>query len=136
MATKRYWTISGSRGAVRRERFAAPLLGKEFSALDPKKQGSGKRAYTAKDIEIIGVLHDLLKRKGYTIDGAKRQLKQALKEHRQLEALRQRLEAIRAELVDIADDAERKARSVVRSFIRKSRTYSPTPSSRAVISRS
>ena len=81
---------------------------KEFSALEPKKQGSGKRAYTAKDIEIIGVLHDLLKRKGYTIDGAKRQLKQALKEHRQMEALRQRLEAIRAELVDIAEDAKRK----------------------------
>lgn len=81
---------------------------KEFSALEPKKQGSGKRAYTAKDIEIIGVLHDLLKHKGYTIDGAKRQLKQALKEHRQMEALRQRLEAIRAELVAIAEDAERK----------------------------
>lgn len=81
---------------------------KEFSALEPKKQGSGKRAYTAKDIEIIGVLHDLLKRKGYTIDGAKRQLKQALKEYRQMEALRQRLEAIRAELLDIAEDAERR----------------------------
>lgn len=81
---------------------------KEFSALEPKKQGSGKRAYTAKDIEIIGVLHDLLKHKGYTIDGAKRQLKQALKEHRQMEALRQRLEAIRAELVAIAEDAERR----------------------------
>ena len=81
---------------------------KEFSALEPKKQGSGKRAYTAKDIEIIGVLHDLLKRKGYTIDGAKRQLKQALQEHRKMEALSQRLEAIRAELLGIVEDAERK----------------------------
>ena len=108
MATKRYWTISEVAEQFD-ERMLLRYWEKEFSALDPKKQGSGKRAYTAKDIEIIGVLHDLLKRKGYTIDGAKRQLKQALKEHRQLEALRQRLEAIRAELVDIADDAERNA---------------------------
>ena len=109
MATKRYWTISEVAEQFDVNASLLRYWEKEFSALDPKKQGSGKRAYTAKDIEIIGVLHDLLKRKGYTIDGAKRQLKQALKEHRQLEALRQRLEAIRAELVDIADDAKRKA---------------------------
>ena len=109
MDTKRYWTISEVAEQFDVNASLLRYWEKEFSALDPKKQGSGKRAYTAKDIEIIGVLHDLLKRKGYTIDGAKRQLKQALKEHRQLEALRQRLEAIRAELVDIADDAERKA---------------------------
>ena len=108
MSTKRYWTISE---VAEQFDVNASLLRygeKEFSALEPKKQGRGKRAYTAKDIEVIGVLHDLLKRKGYTIDGAKRQLKQALKEHRQMEAMRQRLEAIRAELVAIADDAERR----------------------------
>lgn len=108
MATKRYWTISEVAEQFDVNASLLRYWEKEFSALEPKKQGSGKRAYTAKDIEIIGVLHDLLKHKGYTIDGAKRQLKQALKEHRQMEALRQRLEAIRAELVAIAEDAERR----------------------------
>ena len=108
MATKRYWTISEVAEQFNVNASLLRYWEKEFSALEPKKQGSGKRAYTAKDIEIIGVLHDLLKRKGYTIDGAKRQLKQALKEYRQMEALRQRLEAIRAELLDIAEDAERR----------------------------
>ena len=108
MATKRYWTISEVAEQFDVNASLLRYWEKEFSALEPKKQGSGKRAYTAKDIEIIGVLHDLLKHKGYTIDGAKRQLKQALKEHRQMEAMRQRLEAIRAELVAIADDAERR----------------------------
>ena len=108
MATKRYWTISEVAEQFDVNASLLRYWEKEFSALEPKKQGSGKRAYTAKDIEIIGVLHDLLKRKGYTIDGAKRQLKQALKEYRQMEALRQRLEAIRAELLDIAEDAERR----------------------------
>ena len=108
MATKRYWTISEVAEQFDVNASLLRYWEKEFSSLELKKQGSGKRAYTAKDIEIIGVLHDLLKRKGYTIDGAKRQLKQALKEHRQMEALRQRLEAIRAELLDIAEDAKRK----------------------------
>ena len=108
MATKRYWTISEVAEQFDVNASLLRYWEKEFSALEPKKQGSGKRAYTAKDIEIIGVLHDLLKHKGYTIDGAKRQLKQALKEHRQMEALRQRLEAIRAELLAIAEDAERR----------------------------
>ena len=108
MATKRYWTISEVAEQFDVNASLLRYWEKEFSSLEPKKQGSGKRAYTAKDIEIIGVLHDLLKHKGYTIDGAKRQLKQALKEHRQMEALRQRLEAIRAELLDIAEDAKRK----------------------------
>lgn len=108
MATKRYWTISEVAEQFDVNASLLRYWEKEFTALDPKKQGSGKRAYTAKDIEIIGVLHDLLKRKGYTIDGAKRSLKQAIKDQRQLDELRQRLEAVRAELVGIAKDAERR----------------------------
>ena len=107
MATKRYWTISEVAEQFDVNASLLRYWEKEFSALDPKKQGSGKRAYTAKDIEIISVLHDLLKRKGYTIDGAKRQLKQAIREQRQMDDLRQRLEAIRSELVGLAADADR-----------------------------
>ena len=109
MATKRYWTISEVAEQFDVNASLLRYWEKEFSALDPKKQGSGKRAYTAKDIEIISVLHDLLKRKGYTIDGAKRQLKQAIREQRQMDDLRQRLEAIRSELVGLAADADRES---------------------------
>ena len=108
MATKRYWTISEVAGKFGVNQSLLRYWEKEFPALDPKKQGSGKRAYTVRDIEIVAVLHDLLKEKGYTIDGAKRSLKQAIKEQRQLDELRQRLEAVRAELIGIATDAERR----------------------------
>ena len=59
MATKRYWTISEVAEQFDVNASLLRYWEKEFTALDPKKQGSGKRAYTAKDIEIIGVLHDL-----------------------------------------------------------------------------
>ena len=65
MATKRYWTISEVAGKFGVNQSLLRYWEKEFPALDPKKQGSGKRAYTVRDIEIVAVLHDLLKEKGY-----------------------------------------------------------------------
>lgn len=107
MVTKRYWTISEVADQFGVNQSLLRYWEKEFPLLDPKKQGSGKRAYTARDIEIITVLHDLLKEKGYTIDGAKRQLRKAMQERQQLEELRNRLEHTRAELLKIAEDLDR-----------------------------
>ena len=108
MATKRYWTISEVADQFGVNTSLLRYWEKEFKALEPKKQGSGKRAYTAQDIEIIGVLHDLLKGKLHHRRG-QAPPQAGLKEQRQTEALRQRLEAIRAELVRLADDVERSA---------------------------
>ena len=106
MASKRYWTISEVADQFGVNQSLLRYWEKEFPALDPKKQGSGKRAYTARDIEVISVLHELLKDKGYTIDGAKRQLRQAMQERQRMEELRNRLEHARKELLDIASDLE------------------------------
>lgn len=109
MATKRYWTISEVAGKFGVNQSLLRYWEKEFPALDPKKQGSGKRAYTTKDIEIIAVLHDLLKEKGYTIDGAKRHLRQAIQERQRMEELRNRLEHAREELLKLAKDVDPQA---------------------------
>jgi len=106
MASKRYWTISEVADQFGVNQSLLRYWEKEFPALDPKKQGSGKRAYTAKDIEVISVLHELLKDKGYTIDGAKRQLRQAMQERQRMEELRNRLEHARKELLDMASDLD------------------------------
>jgi DNA-binding transcriptional MerR regulator len=106
MATKRYWTISEVAGQFGVNQSLLRYWEKEFPALDPKKQGSGKRAYTVRDIEIVAVLHDLLKEKGYTIDGAKRQLRSALQERQRMEELKNRLEHAREELLSMAKDLD------------------------------
>jgi DNA-binding transcriptional MerR regulator len=108
MATKRYWTISEVAEKFGVNQSLLRYWEKEFPALDPKKHGSGKRAYTAKDIEIIAVLHELLKEKGYTIDGAKRQLRQSLQENQRMVELRNRLEHAKEELLRIAADLDPK----------------------------
>jgi DNA-binding transcriptional MerR regulator len=49
---------------------------KEFEVLSPVKNKKGNRLYTKKDIEHIALIVDLVKRKGYTLQGAKEYLKQ------------------------------------------------------------
>jgi DNA-binding transcriptional MerR regulator len=48
---------------------------KEFDAIKPKKNAKGDRKFTPKDIEIVSKIHDLVKVKGYTLEGAKKALK-------------------------------------------------------------
>lgn len=47
----------------------------EFPVLHPKKNRAGNRAYRAKDIETVKLIRKLLYDDGFTIDGAKKQLK-------------------------------------------------------------
>ena len=48
----------------------------EFDQLNPKKNSKGSRKFTDKDIETIKAIHSLLKNKKFTIDGAKKVLKE------------------------------------------------------------
>lgn len=48
---------------------------KEFDFLKPNKNQKGNRVFTEKDLENIAILVDLVKLKGYTIAGAKEQIK-------------------------------------------------------------
>jgi DNA-binding transcriptional MerR regulator len=49
---------------------------KEFAILQPKKNRKGNRMFTPKDIENLQVIFHLLKERGYTIEGAKKKLKE------------------------------------------------------------
>lgn len=48
----------------------------EFKQLKPRKKGRGSRLYTKEDILLINRIYDLLKTKGYTIEGARKALKE------------------------------------------------------------
>jgi len=49
---------------------------KEFDILKPKKNKKGNRLFTPKDIENIKIIHYLLKEQGFTVEGAKKKLKE------------------------------------------------------------
>ena len=48
---------------------------KEFELLKPKKNLKGTRRYSRVDIENIDLIYSLVKKRGFTIDGAKEKIK-------------------------------------------------------------
>tara|TARA_B100001758_G_C18344398_1_gene576210 strand:- start:876 stop:1211 length:336 start_codon:yes stop_codon:yes gene_type:complete len=48
---------------------------KEFDILKPKKNKKGNRLFTQKDIKNIHIIYHLLKERGFTLEGAKKKLK-------------------------------------------------------------
>ena len=47
----------------------------EFDFLSPRKNKKGDRRFTKENIEQLLIIHHLLKERGFTIDGAKHELK-------------------------------------------------------------
>jgi DNA-binding transcriptional MerR regulator len=70
---------------------------KEFDELKPKKNSKGTRRYSSIDIEKLQIIHHLVKEKGYTLEGAKDQLKIL---NKNFEVIK-KLEKIKANLINI-----------------------------------
>ena len=49
---------------------------KEFDILKPKKNKKGNRLFTNKDVKNIQIIHHLLKERGFTVEGAKKKLRE------------------------------------------------------------
>ena len=76
---------------------------KEFDDLHPKKNNKGNRLFKKDDIELLKRIYELVKVKGYTLQGARESLKKGnavIDDHARAE-LHERLTSIRRELLDI-----------------------------------
>ena len=75
---------------------------KEFDILSPKKNPRGTRKFTVQDVEKLELIHYLVRERGFTLDGAKKQLESGAKGEleivRRLKAIREALVRIRASL--------------------------------------
>ena len=76
---------------------------KEFPALAPNKAGRGIRQYQQKDIELIKLIHHLVKEEGMTIPGARQRLKVNKDNTDKKVEVLERLKAIRTELAGMRD---------------------------------
>ena len=76
---------------------------KEFDVLKPKKNAKGNRKFTPQDIKNLELIFHLVKVRGFTLDGAKIQLKEnKQKTLDQFEIIR-KLEGVKAELLKIKE---------------------------------
>lgn len=77
---------------------------KEFDILKPKKNKKGNRLFTQKDVDNIKVIYHLVKERGYTLDGAKKKLRENKEDTIQNEQIVERLKEIREFLVELRDN--------------------------------
>jgi DNA-binding transcriptional MerR regulator len=82
---------------------------KEFGTIRPKRTGKGDRLYTRKEIEQLQQIQHLVKEKGFTLQGAREQLRQAdqveVTTALDMDQLRDRLLQIRSKLQALSGSA-------------------------------
>jgi DNA-binding transcriptional MerR regulator len=71
----------------------------EFSILKPHKNSKGDRRFTKENIEQLNIIFDLLKNRGFTIEGAKNEIRQNRDLIRQKQAVLHKLIQLKSELV-------------------------------------
>lgn len=72
---KLYWSIGEVAERLNVNTSLIRYWEKEFGSLRPKRTGKGDRLYAQKDIEHLRTIQHLVKEKGFTLQGAKDQLK-------------------------------------------------------------
>ena len=76
---------------------------KEFSILKPKKNKKGNRLFTQKDIKNLHLIYNLVKERGYTLEGAQKQLKSNKDLNSEIEIIN-RHKKIRSFLIDLKNE--------------------------------
>lgn len=74
---------------------------KEFTSLAPKKTRGGSRQYTKQDIDLVRLIHHLVKEQGLTIKAARARLNTSKQQVVDRQNIVERLKNIRAELLEI-----------------------------------
>lgn len=73
--TKLYYSISEVAALFDVNKSLIRYWETEFTSLKPSKNRKGDRRYTKKDIQLIETIYSLVKKQGFTLEGAKKQLK-------------------------------------------------------------
>ena len=76
----------------------------EFDILKPKKNKKGNRMFTKTDLENLEVIFHLVKERGFTLDGAKKKLKENKKDTIDNISIIKNLKEIRTFLVDLREE--------------------------------
>ncbi len=78
----------------------------QFDALKPKKNKKGNRLFSKNDIDLIKLIHYLVKERGLTLKGAQQKLKENRDETIQNFEIVKRLQSVRDQLIEIGDNLD------------------------------
>ena len=98
---KRYYKIGEVAKAFNVNTSLIRFWEKEFDIIKPKKNAKGNRLFTSDDIVNFKLIFNLVKERGFTLDGARQKLKKNPDSTIFNHEIISRLEAVKAELVKI-----------------------------------
>ena len=98
---KRYYKIGEVAKAFSVNTSLIRFWEKEFDVIKPKKNAKGNRMFTSDDIKNFKLIYNLVKERGFTLDGAKQKLKENPEGVTDKHEIISRLEAVKAELLKI-----------------------------------
>ena len=78
----------------------------EFSSLKPHKNSKGDRRFTKQNIEQLNTIYHLVKEKGFTLEGAKREIKEGKKELQLRQDLMGKLTRLKKQVEKFKDGLE------------------------------
>jgi len=93
--TKLYYTISEVADMFDVSTSLLRYWETEFPSLKPKKDRRGDRKFQVKDIKELQAIHHLVKERGFTLEGAKKELKEGGNQVAERQKIHQKLTALR-----------------------------------------
>ncbi|MEK9613577.1 MAG: MerR family transcriptional regulator [Flavobacteriaceae bacterium] len=99
---KRYYSIGEVAKAFNVKTSLLRFWEKEFKEIQPKKKQSGTRKYTPENVLTIQFIYHLVKEKGMTLQGAKKQLRLRSSESPK-QILLNKLEGVKATLEQLKE---------------------------------
>jgi DNA-binding transcriptional MerR regulator len=101
LPTKRYYRIGEIAKAFNVNASLIRFWDKEFEALKPKKNAKGNRRFTPEDVRNLKLIYNLVKERGYTLEGAKTYLKEQDQKSLDNFKIISKLEGVKNELMKI-----------------------------------
>lgn len=95
---KRYYKIGEVAKAFSVNTSLIRFWEKEFDIIKPKKNAKGNRLFTQDDVANFKLIFNLVKERGFTLDGAKQKLKNNPESTIKNHEIISRLESVKAEL--------------------------------------
>ncbi|MEL7159885.1 MAG: MerR family transcriptional regulator [Bacteroidota bacterium] len=100
---KLYYSIGEVAGRLGVNASQIRFWDKEFAHLKPNKNSRGERRFTKEGIRQLEQIHYLLKERGFTIDGARKEIARAKKPAPEKAEVIERLRSVRAKLAALLE---------------------------------
>ena len=101
--TKRYYSIGEVADLFGVSSSLVRYWETEFSFLNPQKNKKGDRRFTRENIEQLLIIYNLVKERGFTLEGAKQEIRENKKKLKSRQELLRRLNSLKSRILSLRD---------------------------------